>query len=275
MEVNKLEDKKYLDSDGLVDVLTRQKAINDRINAELFYQFSSATDENLVSIIQAADAGKIDLYEDYGWRVGDEREVTLTTNEKVVFVLMDRGSVQTFDLVINVKNKDGSTRTKPSFVVGLKNCLYTKMNMNSTATNTGSWNSCERRTWLNNTFRGQIPSSIRGIFKQFKCKTANEYSGSSITVSTDYFALPAEKEVFGKKAYCTDAEAAALIQFDYYVVTNHRLKRIGENAASTDNWFERSPFRNNAYYFCSIGNNGSAFTSNASDTYGISPFGCI
>lgn len=270
-----MEDKKYLDSDGLVDVLTRQKAINDRINTELFYQFSSATDEDLVSLIQSADAGKIDLYEDYGWRVGDEREVTLTTHEKVVFVLMDRGSVQTFDLVINVKNKDGSTRTKPSFVVGLKNCLHTKMNMNPTATNAGSWNSCERRTWLNNTFRGQIPSSIRGIFKQFKCKTANEYSGSSITVSTDYFALPAEKEVFGKKTCCTDAEAAALIQFDYYVVTSHRLKQIGENATSNGTWFERSPAYITANTFCSVSDGGSARYNDANYTGGISPFGCI
>lgn len=42
--------------------------------------------------------------------------------------------------------------------------------------------------------------------------------------------------------------------------------------SSTTNWWERSP--NSSTNFCYVNNNGNANNNNASNAYGVAPFGC-
>lgn len=244
--------------------------------------FAAATDEELVQMVQLADAGELDLYEDCGWRVGQEREVTLSAmsasvlaephaSQKVTLVLMD---VLLYNLVTPVLDIYGEERTLCSFVVGLKNSLAEPGYMNSEDTNKGSWKSSKRRAWCNRVFYNAFPSSIRGIFKQFKTLTASAYNGDTNEYTEDYFALPAEKEVFGRRAYSNSIESNGLTQFEYYATSANRIKKLGD-AGSANYWWERSPFYFNANGFCAVDAEGNTYAIDADNGFGLAPFGCI
>ena len=146
--------------------------------------------------------------------------------------------------------------------------------MNSSNTNSGSWNGSARRTWCNNVFRNAIPSTLRAIFKQFKTVTAQTYNGSTNQTSVDYFALPAEREIFDARKYCNQTEYNALFQFDYYKTASNRVKKLGKTGTA-GYWWERSPYCNVSTSFCGVGSGGSASGSDAGYACGLAPFGCI
>lgn len=253
-------------------VLTIEKALE-------IVSWADGTDEQIVAMVAAADAGKINLA-NY-WSVGDTRTVHLSAMEAtgvgeshaeqdVELVLMHAGG---YELA------DGSTC---NFVVGQKDCLAEKGYMNSTDTNAGSWEGSARRTWCNSVYKNAIPNTLQPIFKQFKTITAETYNGTTLKTSLDYFALPAAKEIFGGTAtsagsatgYSNLTEFNALFQFDWYKTADNRIKKLGISGSAL-NWWERSPGCGGSYRFCGVRNDGSAGSYFASDTHGLAPFGCI
>lgn len=255
--------------------------------------FAASTDAEIANMVALADAGEIDLETDCGWTVGQEHSVSLNaiaasgtydgvswsvgesqSAQTVTFVLMHKGL---YELVNPVLDTDKQTRNTCSFIVGMKDCLETRDYINSTDTNTGSWNGCARRNWCNGGFRGAIPADLRPAFKQFKTITAETYYGSTNQTSNDYFALAALKEVLGGSAtdYCNAYEASALTQFTYYTTSSNIPKKIeGSNAV----YWNRGPAKSDATRFCRTGN-GSGWTNpdalGASYALGLSPFGCL
>jgi hypothetical protein len=63
-------------------------------------------------------------------------------------------------------------------------------------------------------------------------------------------------------------------QFKYYETSANRVKTLGEGG-SANAWWERSPLSGHSGRFCLVLNNGNAGGTNASDTRGLAPFGCI
>ncbi len=246
--------------------------------------WADGTDEEIAAMVEAADAGTINLA-DY-WAVGDVRTVQLSAMSATG--VGESHAAQQVDLVLmhaggyTLNTAVASGRTKCSFVVGLKDSLAEAGYMNSSDTNSGSWNGSARRTWCNNVFRNAIPSTLRAIFKQFKTVTAQTYNGSTNQTSVDYFALPAAKEVFGGSAssagsgtsYSNLTEFNALFQFDYYKTSSNRVKKLGKTG-SADYWWERSPHYRNSSRFCLVGSDGTADSYYAGLSRGLAPFGCI
>ena len=233
--------------------------------------WADGTDDEIVAMVAAADKGDINLA-DY-WNVGDERSVNLSAMaatgvgeshaaQTAKFVLMNAGGK---DLVTATE----SGRTTCSFVVGLKDCLNEAGYMNSSNTNANGWDGCARRTWCNSIFRNAIPSALRGIFKQHKNKASAGSGSSTIKTSNDYFALPAEIEVFGTNSYSASGEGS---RFKYYETASNRLKNINGGAVG---WWERSPYSGYSTDFCIVNSYGDSNGGYASGTYGLAPFGCI
>ena len=241
--------------------------------------WADGTDEEIVAMVAAADAGKINLA-DY-WSVGDERQVTLSAmdatgvgeshaEQTVTLVLMHQGG---YELA------DGSTC---NFVVGQKNGLAETGYMNSTNTNSGSWDGSARRVWCNSTYYNAYPETLKPIFKQFKTITAETYDGTTLKTSIDYFALPAEREVFGAgygysgNGYANDTEAACtdIFQFNYYKTSANRIKKQGDSG-SANNWWKRSPSPYASNRFCVVNSDGYAYINSASSSRLLAPFGCI
>ena len=240
--------------------------------------WAGGTDEEIVAMVEAADRGEINL-SDY-WSVGDTRTVQLSAMsamgvgeshaaQKVDLVLMHAGG---YELA------DGSTC---NFIVGQKHALSTYGYMNSSSTNSGSWDGCARRTWCNEVYKNAIPESLRSIFKQFKTITAETYNGTTLKTSLDYFALPAAKEIFGGTAtsagsstsYSNLTEFNALFQFELYKTPSNRNKK--GTSGYYAHWWERSPYYGGSNRFCRVFNNGTADINDANKTLGLAPFGCI
>ena len=210
--------------------------------------WADGTDAEIVAMVNAADNGEINL-SDY-WHVGDERQVTLSAmaatgvnethaEQTVTFVLMNSGGK-------TLANATASGRTECSFIVGMKNVLAKKGAMNSANTAAGGWDTCPRRTWCNEVFRNAIPESLREIFKEHFNTTGNT-TGSTTVISTDYFALPAEKEVFGRNKKANSTAESSLTQFEYYATAANILKRKGDNVVV---WSLRSPSSSLDTYYC-------------------------
>lgn len=235
--------------------------------------WATGTDEQIAKMIAALDDGRITI-EDTGWQIGDERTVSLAAMEatgvgethaaqEVTLVLMDS---QHYDLVGGGKDH---------FVVGLKNCLNEMGYMNSTGTSAGSWESSARRAWCNNVFKNAIPATLRDCFKQFEVITCTEWNGTTNTTSNDYFALFAEKEVFGERTNSNEIEAAALTQIAYYATEANRIKNVNGEALA---WWERSPVahpEDEGVGFRVVDAYGEARGDNAGSDNGLAPFGCI
>ena len=246
--------------------------------------WAGGTDEEIVKMVQLADAGIINL-SDY-WAVGDTRTVQLSamsatgvgesqSAQEVDLVLMHAGGYELNEAV-------ASGRTTCSFIVGQKDSLATAGYMNSSNTNSGSWDGSARRAWCNSVYKNALPSTLLPIFKQFKTITAQTYNGSTNQESVDYFALPAAKEVFGGSATSAGSatshsnltEFNALFQFDYYKTASNRVKKLGKTGAAIY-WWERSPYYYASIGFCGVSSDGTADINGAGYGYGLAPFGCI
>ena len=260
------------------DECGNETVVNRELVVEVpIYSWSTGTDEQIVDMIQRADRGEINLA-DY-WHVGDERVVHLDAMEAtgvgeshaaqdVTLVLMNAGGK-----TLNTPTEGG--RTTCSFIVGMKNCLNEHGYMNSTDTSIGGWDACARRTWCNNIFYNSIPASLRPIFKQVKNKTGSLSSGTGVNSfvdSIDYFAFPAEYEVFGTYNNSSETYESGLQQFEYYQTSANRIK---QRNGSANNWWDRSPRKTGATSFCDVNSIGTTDRYNASSLLGISTFGCI
>ena len=272
--------------DGNIKETTVGIELQHRNDTYKMVSWSEGTDEEIIALVEAADNGLIDLYEDAGWRVGDTRTVSLsamsTTGvgeshvaQDVEFVLMHHGDM-------DLASATASGRTKCSFVVGMKDVLAKGTTresgyMESTDINTNGWDGCKRRTWCNNVFREALPTNLKAIFKQFTHNVARRYGNSSgVILSTDWFSLPTEENVFGVKTYCTQDEfdAADNFQFEWYQTAANRVKKAGSDGSASA-WWECSPCYNDVGFFCYVNTSGSASYSRASYVSGIAPFGVI
>lgn len=249
--------------------------------------WSTGTDAQIVEAVAMADEGKINL-SDY-WAVGDERTVHLSAmaatgvgeshvEQDVTFVLMHAGGYELNEAV-------ASGRNTCSFVVGMKDRLIGGGYMNSTNTNSGSWEGSARRTWCNDIFKNAIPSSLFPAFKQFKTITAKTYNGTELQTSIDWFALPAAKEIFGgdtatkagadtSYSNLEEFNSPDLFQFDWYKTASNRIKKDPSSGSSLT-WRGRSLYYGNSNNFCITMAGGDANNLGATNNSGISPFGCI
>lgn len=268
------------------------------VNNRIIPSWETGSDAQIVDIIQRADAGEINLA-DY-WNIGDRRLVSLSAMSATGVSESHRAQFQWFVLVdANNQNYEYVTatsgRTYCNFVVQQENCLASsdygndsdseRGYMNSTNTNTGSWNSCARRTWCNEVYKNAIPSTLRSIFKQVKVKTAQTYNGTTMQVSNDYFFLPTVRETCPTNYASNTTEYNSLSEWTYYRRNrNARIKKMGRGISIryAYEWWLRSPYAGSSRQWCYItttyctrNSDSHTFYRDASMTYGIAPCGCI
>lgn len=256
----------------MVDVLTvRQLKAWQAANAgPKIVGWADGTDEEIAAMVAAADAGKLNLL-DY-WKAGDTRTVHLSAMSGSVPNADESHAAQDVQFVLtDPGHYTLANGKKCNFVVLQKGCLKESGVMNLQNTNFGGWDACPRRTWCNSVYRNAIPSTLRGIFKQFKVRTANG-PGSGVTESTDWFSLFSEKEVFGSTIYADRSAESQNTQLDWYKTSSNRIKRVN---GSVSYWWERSPYSGNFSRFCIVASSGSVGWSGASTSFGLAPFGCV
>lgn len=229
--------------------------------------WADGTDEEIVSALEAHYAGEIDLTQ--YWSVGDTRQVILSSMSAIE--VSESHTQQTVTFVLsNVGGKtlsDGTTTC--AFQVDQVNSLNEVGHMNDSNYNTGGWKNSKRRTWCNSIYKNAIPSTLRGIFKEFINQSGKGGGASGVENTMDYFALRAEIEVFGSCSYSVSGEGS---QVDWYKTSSNKIKKVN---SSNEIWWERSPYAYGDYYFCYVDTGGNTGYYPAHIQYGIAPFGVI
>lgn len=267
-----------LSDDEIIELLLRKKI-----------SWKDGNTADVAAVLRASQEGKIDLYNDLGWRIGDKRMIYLTdldsiyVGEKhvlqpIILVLSHRGGVQ---LVNPVKNKDGSVRTEPAFQVDFENCFTEKGKMNLSATNVGGWKDCKRRQWCNSELKNKMQDITGEIFEEFIVKSNDVSNSSNIIETNDYFALRSMVELYGyDKLSASNKNHLAneylyASQIDYYKNENNRKKYSGRSNAQLA-YYSRSISKTTLVKTQFWANNyNSPSVQNANKDLGIAPFGCI
>lgn len=162
---------------------------------------------------------------------------------------------------------DGSGKAGLTF--GLKDCLNTAYQMNSSDTNDGGWGSCALRATLRGDIWNQLPSDLRGVIKEVTKKTSAGNLSSTINSISDTLFLFAEKEIFGSTQYSVNGEGT---QYARFTASNTRIKKRNGSATS---WWLRSPHSNVRNGFCALTAQGAAAYGYASESFGVCFGFCI
>ena len=223
---------------------------------------STATDEEIGAMIDAAQAGTIDLY-DCGWRVGDVRTITISA-----FTGGNSTShaQQDIDIVISQFGDYNSCGAVMQF--DFKDELATAQRWDPS---TNAYGTSEMKVTTLPALVNALPSWLKDRLIEFGVLVASNGNGSITTVTGNKLALRSEVEIFGSTTYSKSGEGS---QIDYYKTSANRVKKRG-HSGSASAWWERSPYSGNTNNACNVNSDGTANNNNVNNTNGLAPFGCI
>lgn len=157
----------------------------------------------------------------------------------------------------------------------------TRFCMNNTNTNVGGWNSSLMRTTTIPEFRNCLPSELKSVLKaatKYTDNTGNKSNvAANVTATQDDIFLLAEYEIFGSKTYANQYEYTdgKQVQYDFYKSGNSKVMYNDQTTGTAVLWWERSPNRYNAEYFCFVDYNGNASADDANRSRGFAPGFCV
>ena len=147
----------------------------------------------------------------------------------------------------------------------------TWFNMNNAQTNDGGWEASLMRKNVMPLIKAAFPSDLQSVIKTSTIFTTRGSGNGACTATEDDVFLLAEFEVFGSRTYASTQEPNYLKQYSYYSAGNSKVK-YRHNATSTAAfWWERSPYSDASTTFCFVSAGGSAYSSSAYYSYGVSP----
>lgn len=229
--------------------------------------WASGSDADVAAMIDAAQAGTIDLQQDGGWAVGDVRTIHIdafTGGGNTAHAAQD------IDIVITSFDEYMSCGNVMQF--DFKDALATGQRMNGTSTNAGGYGSSEMKTTTLPALVNALPAWLKELLREFSVlASAGSKSDTIETITGNKLALRSEVEIFGSTSFSKAGEGS---QIDYYKTESNRIKKRG-HSGSSNAWWERSP-RHNAYeYFCAVLSSGGANTDTANTPLSVAPFGCV
>lgn len=233
-------------------------------------------DTSWADIATIVKAGKASEY----WNVGDTKDMQFASA-----VTLDSGNTipanTTYKVVIlgfdHNSAKEGTNRLHLCIgkdTTGKEICFY-GYKMNSSNTNSGGWNGCEMKTWLNGTFYNALPTDLKNAITACTKWTDNTGSGSNIsdvTSTSQKIWLLAEYEVFGARSFANQYEKDSQAQYDYYKNGNSKI-RYNHSGNFATRWWLRSPgYDYGSGNFCCGNNNaGNSISPDANNTNGVVP----
>lgn len=225
------------------------------------------TDEQIAAILDAAEAGTVDLQTDAGWRVGDMRKIHVDA-----FTGGNNVACPAQDVFIAISSfEEYNTGLGNVIQFDFVDALSEAFRMNSSNTTTGGYGATEMYNTTLPALYAALPTWLKDRLKTFSVVASKGGSDLSTaeTVGGNKLALRSEMEIFGARTYSHVDEGA---QVDYYKSAGNRVKGAG-TGASAGSWWERSAYTSTG--FCCVAYNGGAGTGDANELARISPFGCL
>jgi len=232
--------------------------------------FSYGTDAQIAAILDAAAAGTIDLQRDAGWKVGDQRVVSVAAftaggnvavpaqNVAIVITSFDEymgcGNVLQFDFA----------------------CTCATVRMNATNATAGGYGAMEMKTVTLPALAEALPDWLKTRLKTFSVLAGSggtDVSEQTLeTVTGNKLALRSATEVFGNDTGGVPGEGTAI---PYYTAADdQRMKLWGIDGSYTHSWWLRSAYSDATFLFTTDGGGGQS-TVYASSGEGVAPFGCL
>ena len=147
--------------------------------------------------------------------------------------------------------------------------------MNTSNTNSGGWNNSYMRKTICPAFLAALPKAWQNIIAACTKYSDNTGGGSNtasyVTATSDKIWLLSEMEVQGTRSYANSAEANYQKQYDYYRNGNSKVKYQHTATTSACSWWLRSVYASNAYSFCVVAADGSAYSNRAYFSLGFAP----
>jgi hypothetical protein len=196
------------------------------------------------------------LENDY-FTVGDSYPVTLNTGEIVYYRIAAINHDEAHQLIF-----------EPQY------CLETARQMNASNTNSGGWNACALRSWLNGSYLAMLPDDLQAVIAERVFQTSNGSQSSTLQTSSDKIWLPKEYEVLGAViATATSEKTSTTSQFPIYATADNCMKTYGKSGGSA-NWWLSSPhisLSTGFAFIASKGTGGGSSVSPASTANGVAP----
>lgn len=230
--------------------------------------FTVGTDAEVGNLIDAAQAGTIDLQQDAGWKVGDMRLIHInawTGGGSASHVAAD-----VFIVISSFAEYNGCGNVLQFDFV---DCCVGDQRLNSTTDTTGGYGATEMYTTTLPALVEALPSWLKTRLKTFSVVASKGGSDLSTaeTVTGNKLALRAEMEIFGTRTYSQVDEGT---QVDYYRTAANSTVKAEGFGGSAANWWLRSP--SSATGFCLVTRLGTASHNNPNKTtFKVAPFGCL
>jgi hypothetical protein len=223
--------------------------------------------DNISAIIAEQHLTAAQVEENYGWKLGDLKDVELSNGETIQLQIIG----------VNHDTLSSDHTSKAGLTLQMKECLNTRYAMNSTDTNVGGWRDSEMRTTTLPTIKALLPQDLQNVIKLVDKKAAdggNTNYHETLTSSDDLFLL-CEKEVAETSTYAQDG-ANEGTQYEYWVgkSASDRIKHYGAEQAATS-WWLRSSSSTSTTPFVSISAGGNVFYFGANNSRGLSLALCV
>lgn len=142
--------------------------------------------------------------------------------------------------------------------------------MNPRDTNSGGWDECALRKWLNTEFFDLCSDELQKVIKPvFKLSSAGNRS-TEIVKSKDKIWLKSEKELFGRCRYSVPGEGH---WYEVYRQEDEPYYKKDINANKAYQWLRSADYRTN-YFFCDANTDGSACVADAYYSLAVAPSFC-
>jgi hypothetical protein len=236
--------------------------------------FSTLSWSEIANISKQISSNKLtsaQVYETYGWKLGDKRNITLSTRENI--------QVQIVGF-----NHDTYSQYGSNYIAGLTvqmvNCLATRSQMNSSTA--ASWYGSSLLWDLANDFKKTLPQDLQNVLK-LSVRKGTSY-GAAASGSTDLYMdiFPlSEKELTGTVSYAYMGNNEGT-QYEYWKEHNTDEDRIKYYDADGDgipetatNYWLRSANNGSTQYFVSVRTTGKYGYSLPTKEYGVNFAFCI
>ena len=215
---------------------------------------------SLTTDLEAASWGLISAVAEAGnaasvWSVGAKKTIKLN-------------GVSYTAQIIGFNHDTKTAGGKAGITFQLVDCLNTTYQMNSSNTNVGGWKSSAMRSLMSE-FLGQLDEDLQSVIKPVNKLVSIGNNTSTIETVSDKLFLLSEVEIFGSTTYSFAGEGS---QYAWYKAGNTKVKKVNGSAHA---WWERSPSSGATASFCSVRSGGSANSSDAGSSAGVSVGFCV
>jgi hypothetical protein len=257
---------------------------NKTISVTVDFVIRDLNEATWAQIQEIVRAGKASNY----WDVGDRKEVTLNGTIRGRTL----SNYKWYCYVIDLDHYDDeANKNTMHFQFGfnaLTGGVHTAMTqnydstgsgfcMNSSATNTGGWESSFMRSTIIPEFKNCLPSDLKSVLKAVVKYTDNAGKASTayenVTATLDEIFLLAEYEIFGSTSWANPYEYVdgKQMQYQYYFQGNSKIMYNDQSTGTAARWWERSPDKSIGQYFCIVDGGGTASHVAANYSRGFAP----